>query len=315
VASLHKSVEVLRAVSSTFMMAPPNWVAPPTQVPNGSWQMLTACMVSTLLKVGGITNKAAVKAGFQGVEGIGNVVVILMSGIVMVIHDPQKIGVGKIQQIISDLGFDAEIISTGNPRYVSASDLQGTSQTVAHLKEHQEVGVVVWQIVQDAFKRIEAFVNAGVNPGGPFLLLLPASGGGALDNLRDSCLDVLIRDILSASYDPKGLFVEIDTGPWAGLLWESTSVGTPKTTEEYLDLLTLFLRGSDERRERGIIFYPLTKDTWKDTEVRTKRDRKVVGNEDNIKNALGAKLVKDCKVKAGEIFGEVSLQQLGSSRF
>jgi Cu+-exporting ATPase len=75
-------------------------------------------MATTTLKVGGMTCGActsAVEAGFKGVDGIGNASVSLVMERAVVIHDPQKIAAEKIQEIIEDRGFDAEILATDLP--------------------------------------------------------------------------------------------------------------------------------------------------------------------------------------------------------
>lgn len=75
-------------------------------------------MATTTLKVGGMTCGActsAVESGFKGVEGIGNVSVSLVMERAVVMHDPQKISAEKIQEIIDDRGFDAEVLATDLP--------------------------------------------------------------------------------------------------------------------------------------------------------------------------------------------------------
>ncbi|KUJ24150.1 putative copper-transporting ATPase 2 [Mollisia scopiformis] len=78
----------------------------------------TAHMATTTLKVGGMTCGActsAVEAGFKGVDGVGNVSVSLVMERAVVVHDPQKITAEKIQEIIDDRGFDAEVLATDLP--------------------------------------------------------------------------------------------------------------------------------------------------------------------------------------------------------
>jgi len=78
----------------------------------------TAHMATTTLKVGGMTCGActsAVEAGFKGVDGVGNVSVSLVMERAVIIHDPQKIPADKIQEIIEDRGFDAEVLATDLP--------------------------------------------------------------------------------------------------------------------------------------------------------------------------------------------------------
>ncbi|CZR55189.1 related to P-type ATPase [Phialocephala subalpina] len=78
----------------------------------------TAHMATTTLKVGGMTCGActsAVEAGFKGVDGVGNVSVSLVMERAVVVHDPQRITAEKIQEIIEDRGFDAEVLATDLP--------------------------------------------------------------------------------------------------------------------------------------------------------------------------------------------------------
>ncbi|PQE29956.1 heavy metal translocating P-type ATPase protein [Rutstroemia sp. NJR-2017a WRK4] len=78
----------------------------------------TAHMATTTLKVEGMTCGActsAVESGFKGVDGVGNVSVSLVMERAVVIHDPQKVTAEKIQEIIEDRGFDAEVLATDLP--------------------------------------------------------------------------------------------------------------------------------------------------------------------------------------------------------
>ncbi|KAF4632692.1 hypothetical protein G7Y89_g5449 [Cudoniella acicularis] len=78
----------------------------------------TAHMATTTLKVGGMTCGActsSVEAGFKGVDGIGNVSVSLVMERAVVMHDPQKVTAEKIQEIIEDRGFDAQVLATDLP--------------------------------------------------------------------------------------------------------------------------------------------------------------------------------------------------------
>ena len=78
----------------------------------------TTHMATTTLKVGGMTCGActsAVEAGFKGVDGIGNVSVSLVMERAVVMHDPQRISAEKIQEIIEDRGFDADVLATDLP--------------------------------------------------------------------------------------------------------------------------------------------------------------------------------------------------------
>ena len=78
----------------------------------------TAHMATTTLKVEGMTCGActsAVESGFKGMEGVGNVSVSLVMERAVVIHDPQKVSASKIQEIIEDRGFGAEVLATDLP--------------------------------------------------------------------------------------------------------------------------------------------------------------------------------------------------------
>ncbi|KAK6611985.1 heavy metal translocating P-type ATPase [Botrytis cinerea] len=78
----------------------------------------TAHMATTTVKVGGMTCGActsAVESGFDGVDGIGNVSVSLVMERAVIIHDPERITAEKIQEIIEDRGFDAEVLATDLP--------------------------------------------------------------------------------------------------------------------------------------------------------------------------------------------------------
>ena len=58
---------------------------------------------------------SSVEAGFKGVDGVGNVSVSLIMERAVVMHDPQRISAERIQGIIDDRGFDAEVLSTDLP--------------------------------------------------------------------------------------------------------------------------------------------------------------------------------------------------------
>ncbi|GAB1310187.1 Cu(2+)-transporting P-type ATPase [Madurella fahalii] len=82
----------------------------------------TAHMVTTTLKVEGMTCGActsSVEAGFKGVDGVGSVSVSLVMERAVVMHDPQRISADRIREIIEDRGFDAEVLSTDLPSPVA----------------------------------------------------------------------------------------------------------------------------------------------------------------------------------------------------
>ncbi|RFU34325.1 hypothetical protein B7463_g2021, partial [Scytalidium lignicola] len=116
-------------------MAPAHLKLSPRDAASASRPLLNtgpAQMATTTLKVGGMTCGActsSVESGFKGVEGIGNVSVSLVMERAVVTHDPQKIAAEKIQEIIEDRGFEAEVLATDLPspifstnRYVSDDD-------------------------------------------------------------------------------------------------------------------------------------------------------------------------------------------------
>ncbi|KAK4218168.1 hypothetical protein QBC37DRAFT_333850 [Rhypophila decipiens] len=86
-----------------------------------------AHMATTTLKVEGMTCGActsAVEAGFKGVDGIGSVSVSLVMERAVVMHDPQRVTADKIQEIIEDRGFDAEVLATDLPSPMVATHSQ-----------------------------------------------------------------------------------------------------------------------------------------------------------------------------------------------
>ncbi|KAF5556117.1 Cu2+-exporting ATPase, partial [Fusarium phyllophilum] len=78
----------------------------------------SAHLATTTLQVGGMTCgscTSAVESGFKGVQGVGTVSVSLVMERAVVTHDPEIIPAEKIQEIIEDRGFDAEVLSTDRP--------------------------------------------------------------------------------------------------------------------------------------------------------------------------------------------------------
>ncbi|KAH7321363.1 E1-E2 ATPase-domain-containing protein [Stachybotrys elegans] len=72
-------------------------------------------MATTTLRVGGMTCGActsAVESGFKGVDGVGSVSVSLAMERAVIMHDPSVIPAEKVQEVIEDRGFDAEVLST-----------------------------------------------------------------------------------------------------------------------------------------------------------------------------------------------------------
>ncbi|KAI2465277.1 heavy metal translocatin [Annulohypoxylon bovei var. microspora] len=100
-------------------MAPGN-IKVPSRGPSGSsLQSPTPTRwATTTLRVGGMTCGActsSVEAGFKGVDGVGSVSVSLVMERAVVMHDPQRIPAEKVQEIIEDRGFDAEVLATDLP--------------------------------------------------------------------------------------------------------------------------------------------------------------------------------------------------------
>ncbi|KAM0387129.1 hypothetical protein ACHAQC_011055 [Fusarium culmorum] len=91
----------------------------------------SAHLATTTLQVGGMTCGActsAVESGFKGVDGIGTVSISLVMERAVVTHDPRIIPAEKIQEIIEDRGFDAEVLSTDIPN-------AGATRTNNHFNE------------------------------------------------------------------------------------------------------------------------------------------------------------------------------------
>ena len=75
-------------------------------------------MATTTLRVEGMTCGActsAVESGFEGMDGVGSVSVSLVMERAVVQHDPSKLSAERVQEVIEDRGFDAEILSTDLP--------------------------------------------------------------------------------------------------------------------------------------------------------------------------------------------------------
>ncbi|KAI9761325.1 MAG: hypothetical protein M4579_001115 [Chaenotheca gracillima] len=75
-------------------------------------------MATTTLRVEGMTCgacTAAIESGLKDVQGVGSVSVSLMMGRAVVMHDPKLVPAERVQELIEDRGFDAEILSTDIP--------------------------------------------------------------------------------------------------------------------------------------------------------------------------------------------------------
>ncbi|KAI1209651.1 heavy metal translocatin [Annulohypoxylon truncatum] len=100
-------------------MPPRNITVPPRGPPGSSLQSPTpARWATTTLRVGGMTCGActsSIEAGFKGVDGVGSVSVSLVMERAVVMHDPQRMPAEKVQEIIEDRGFEAEVLATDIP--------------------------------------------------------------------------------------------------------------------------------------------------------------------------------------------------------
>lgn len=76
---------------------------------------------------------SAVEAGFKGVDGVGNVSVSLVMERAVIMHDPQRITAEKIQEMIEDRGFDAEVLATDLP-----SPLIQSKQSLLDAEEEED---------------------------------------------------------------------------------------------------------------------------------------------------------------------------------
>ncbi|KAI0881536.1 heavy metal translocatin [Annulohypoxylon maeteangense] len=100
-------------------MAPAN-ITVPSRGPSGSSLLspTPARWATTTLRVGGMTCGActsSIEAGFKDVNGVGSVSVSLVMERAVVMHDPQRITAEKVQEIIEDRGFEAEVLATDLP--------------------------------------------------------------------------------------------------------------------------------------------------------------------------------------------------------
>jgi hypothetical protein len=173
---------------------------------------------------------------------------------------------------------------------------------------HQRIGSHLWQIVEDLTQSLVQFARGKSH----FLLLLPPLRGEWQEELRDSCLHVLVAEVLNEKWTAKGFAMEIAQVSWIGLLWESRETKDSFTAEKLSRIVGKMVGAGGE--ERPFIFYPMDDGMWKDGAARVKRDRYVVGDEAAIKKVMGAKELKSCKVRAGLLFEEVSCQVLGQGK-
>lgn len=92
-------------------------------------------MATTTLRVEGMTCGActsAVESAFKNIDGAGNVSVSLVMERAVVQHNPQMLSPDKVQEMIEDRGFGAEVLTTDLPNFVgkeeSPSDSKDTTE-------------------------------------------------------------------------------------------------------------------------------------------------------------------------------------------
>lgn len=82
-------------------------------------------MATTTLRVEGMTCGActsAVESAFKNIDGAGNVSVSLVMERAVVQHNPQTLSPEKVQEIIEDRGFGAEVLATDVPSFVGKEE-------------------------------------------------------------------------------------------------------------------------------------------------------------------------------------------------
>ncbi len=88
-------------------------------------------MATTTLRVGGMTCGActsAVESAFKNIHGAGSVSVSLVMERAVVQHNPQLLSPEKVQEMIEDRGFDAEVLATDVPSVSAPPSIgQGTT--------------------------------------------------------------------------------------------------------------------------------------------------------------------------------------------
>jgi Cu+-exporting ATPase len=90
-------------------------------------------VLSTTVAIEGMTCGActsAIETGFSGVDGVKQFNISLLAERAMIVHDPSKLSVEKITEIIEDRGFGAAVVSSTE----SAAAVASPGMTTAHLK-------------------------------------------------------------------------------------------------------------------------------------------------------------------------------------
>ncbi|KAI0597374.1 heavy metal translocatin [Biscogniauxia sp. FL1348] len=148
-------------------MAPTHIKVPPKGPAGSSLQSPSpARWATTTVRIGGMTCGActsAVEAGFKDVEGVGNVSVSLVMERAVIYHDPQRIPAEKIQEIIEDRGFEAEVLATdlptpvATPRHIPNND--GPPTTVTTIAVEGMTDAACTSAMEGAFADIAGFKN------------------------------------------------------------------------------------------------------------------------------------------------------------
>ena len=89
-------------------------------------------MATTTLRVEGMTCGActsAVESAFKDVDGAGDVSVSLVMERAVVQHDPQKLSPEKVQELIEDRGFGAEVLATDTPNIPQREELSSAGKS------------------------------------------------------------------------------------------------------------------------------------------------------------------------------------------
>ena len=72
---------------------------------------------------------SAVESAFKDVDGAGNVSVSLVMERAVVQHDPQKLSPEKVQELIEDRGFGAEVLATDTPNIPQGEELSSAGKS------------------------------------------------------------------------------------------------------------------------------------------------------------------------------------------
>lgn len=199
----------------------------------------------------------------------------------------------------------------GNTRESDKSAPNGSSssptpcpETSDSQRPDQEVGIVLWQVVQDIIKSLFALADKRDH----ILLLMPPNTDISESDLRDSCLHILVQQILfDHLWRLVGLLVEVERAPWEGLLFELED-------RPYNPIaLRSFVRevfGGEQKGGNGFILYPFDKNKLKNGEAGLQGEQYFTKNETHIKKKIGQKQLKSYKKRAEGIVKKVSTQNV-----